>query len=641
MLFNKVNQLSNNTRSLAKQVGNVEIKQDSILRRSSESADNAAPLSTFTVVFAGEFNSGKSTLINALLGDEIQEAGVLPTTDAITIIMANNDSDAKSKHDDKDSSCSSSSSLIEGLDTGITNVHTQLHLLPTQKYPILSDLCLLDTPGTNAILSLQHTSSTLRILHDADLIVFVTSADRPFSESERQLLQTSIKSYRKRVVLVINKMDTLERQNGEDHGKETKKRVVNYVTEHAGDLLGASPVVIPLSARDALSCKLLYNKSPNEGTNNKEQSLWKRSNFAALEHFLSSSLTSSSKIRTKLLNPIGVSEGILTDCQKEIKRREEELNVDVMTLRLLTSQTDAWFKEIQTDCIDECDIIKAITNRSQVATRVIDELSWIDQWMIGLGAGKSIFDSAWDNANIRSQTVPQNKIGQNNILEQELLSIVDACVETLSTKVHNQGQTTIEYLGKRPAILGSSSSNGVNRMVGSVSTPKFSRLKELHPAMIAALQRSVSNIPNDSHYKDQLYTSLARTALISSVLMGGSFISGTLLAMEFIDMDLTTGLMGSSTLGVLGMSVLPLGNRNTSSSIEKEWIANAKQLQSTLDILLNNALEQIRSDLSESIKPYTMFVKSEGEWINELNEKLNSSVSSAHSLRSKINKACE
>jgi len=317
------------------------------------------------------------------------------------------------------------------------------------------------------------------------------------------------------------------------------------------------------------------------------------------------------------------------------------LNVDVMTLRLLTSQTDAWFKEIQTDCIDECDIIKAITNRSQIATRVIDELSWIDQWRIGLGAGRSIFDSAWENANIRSQTVPHNTIGQNNILEQELLSIVDACAETLSTKVHNQGQTTIEYLGKRPAILGSSSSNGVNRMVGSVSTPKFSRLKELHPAMIAALQRSVSNIPNDSHYKDQLYTSLARTALISSVLVGGSFIPGTLLALEFIDIDLTTGLMGSSTLGVLGMSVLPLGNRNTSSSIEKEWIANAKQLQSTLDILLNNALDQIRSDLSESIKPYTMFVKSEGEWIKELNEKLNSSVSSAHSLRSKINKACE
>ena len=59
------------------------------------------------------------------------------------------------------------------------------------------DSPLIDTPGTNAILSLQHTSSTLRILHDADLIIFVTSADRPFSESEKELLQTSIKSYRK------------------------------------------------------------------------------------------------------------------------------------------------------------------------------------------------------------------------------------------------------------------------------------------------------------------------------------------------------------------------------------------------------------------------------------------------------------
>lgn len=298
-LFNQVNQLSSLSRSLARKVGGVEVKEDSLLadiarlqaqrrqkhqgeQSTSEKIENTAPPSLFTVVFAGEFNSGKSTLINALLGRELLESGVLPTTDAITIMMADDD-------ENDNGSANGSSSIIEsssiGLDTGVP-AHTQLHLLPTTKYPILSDLCLIDTPGTNAILSLQHTSSTVRILHDADLIVFVTSADRPFSESEKQLLQTSIKSYRKRVVIVINKMDVLERQKGEDHGDATKKRVEEYVIDHAGDLLGARPVVIPLSARDALSVKLLYNMNPAESETNGDlqPSLLKRSNFGALEN---------------------------------------------------------------------------------------------------------------------------------------------------------------------------------------------------------------------------------------------------------------------------------------------------------------------------------------------------------------------
>ena len=302
-LFQQVNQLSLMSRSLARQVGNVAVKEDSLLaditrlqnqkrprrqastdqeRKTNEYTNVLSPSSLFTVVFAGEFNSGKSTLINALLGNELLETGVLPTTDAITIIMANGaDADPD---DDK-----GTSPLIErgSFDTAAP-VHTQLHILSASDFPILSDLCLIDTPGTNAILALQHTSSTLRILHDADLIVFVTSADRPFSESERQLLQTSIKLYRKRVVLVINKMDVLERQKGEDHGESTKKRVVEYVVEHASDLLGARPVVIPLSARDALSMKLLYNshRSANGGVGSGEYqpSLWKRSNFGSLEH---------------------------------------------------------------------------------------------------------------------------------------------------------------------------------------------------------------------------------------------------------------------------------------------------------------------------------------------------------------------
>ncbi|KAL7522031.1 hypothetical protein ACHAWX_006726, partial [Stephanocyclus meneghinianus] len=345
-LLRQAQQLASTSRILAKQVGNVPVREDSLLTEIArlqrqryrqrgeypgktdggtadqnqrndvstaaphfiaENDHDAVPPSLFTVVFAGEFNSGKSTLINALLGKEILESGVLPTTDAITILMARDDhgypeADVASVRNNTQFTRFGQDDMecVEELSNS-----TQLHLLPVSKYPILSDLCLIDTPGTNAISALQHTTSTLRFLHDADLIVFVTSADRPFSDSEKELLQTSIKAYRKRVLLVINKMDILERQKGEDHGEASKKKVVEYVTDHSGDLLGTRPVVIPVSARDALSVKLLFAGGSNQSS---QDSLWKRCNFASLEHYLLDTLTASSKIKTKLLNPIGRSQ---------------------------------------------------------------------------------------------------------------------------------------------------------------------------------------------------------------------------------------------------------------------------------------------------------------------------------------------
>jgi small GTP-binding protein len=294
-LLRQAHQLAAQSRNLARGVGKVAVREDSLLSEivrlknqqigkekqcgttsqiiptapdtCVNADDDDLPPSLFTVVFAGEFNSGKSTLINALLGKELLESGVLPTTDAITVLMGD-------ENDANDTSKQSTVINESHMDT-TTSIPAQLQLLPITKFPLLSDLCLIDTPGTNAIMTLQHTTSTLRILHNADLLVFVTSADRPFSESEKELLRTCI-TYRKRVLVVINKMDILERQQGEDHGDVSKRRVIEYVTEHASELLGGRPVVIPVSGRDALLVKMLGGKREEDG-------IWKRCNFGTLE----------------------------------------------------------------------------------------------------------------------------------------------------------------------------------------------------------------------------------------------------------------------------------------------------------------------------------------------------------------------
>ncbi len=77
-------------------------------------------------------------------------------------------------------------------------------------YPVewLRDINIVDTPGTNAVIR-RHQEITEDFVPRADLVLFVTSADRPFSESERAFIER-IREWGKKVVFVVNKIDILE-----------------------------------------------------------------------------------------------------------------------------------------------------------------------------------------------------------------------------------------------------------------------------------------------------------------------------------------------------------------------------------------------------------------------------------------------
>lgn len=119
----------------------------------------------FMLVVAGEYNSGKSSLINALLGREILAEGPTPTTSEVT----------KLKYAER-----STSPQLD--DHGVL-------LLGEPVQVLASRLQVVDTPGTNAI-DRSHEALTREFLPLCDIVLFVTSADRPFSESERLFLES-------------------------------------------------------------------------------------------------------------------------------------------------------------------------------------------------------------------------------------------------------------------------------------------------------------------------------------------------------------------------------------------------------------------------------------------------------------------
>lgn len=372
--------LTEKARALASQVATVQVRAftDNFLGHILPDDQ-----STFSIVIAGEFNSGKSTLINALLGTKLLETGALPTTDLITILTHG--------------PCDTTQTSVEG--------HVGVILHRVSGVSLLQDLTLIDTPGTNTVV-LNHTARTMKLLPSADLILFVTSADRPFPESERTLLK-SIQVYRKNIVVVVNKMDVLETSGG-NYGEEEKQRVVDFVADHASDLLGARPIVIPISARDAISAKLTVK--------DQESGVWKRSNFAALESFLKETLTTEAKIKSKLINPIGVAEGMMAECLKVLANEKRELEIDIATLNLLKSQFGGWEKEMNADIESFCKEVGSILlHEGERCQRLLNRMSLSDRYLF-----------AFNQHRLELEWKRTKQTGANAVqgIEEELLSII-------------------------------------------------------------------------------------------------------------------------------------------------------------------------------------------------------------------------
>src|SRR5512136_484660 len=157
----------------------------------------------FLLVVVGEFNSGKSAFINALLGQKLLKEGVTPTTTQINILRFG---ETQERHVESE------------------NLHTL-----TAPLELLAELNIVDTPGTNAIIR-QHETITQQFVPRSDLVLFVTSADRPFTESERAFLET-IRDWGKKVVIVLNKIDLFQ-------SEEELALVKDFILQNARALLG-------------------------------------------------------------------------------------------------------------------------------------------------------------------------------------------------------------------------------------------------------------------------------------------------------------------------------------------------------------------------------------------------------------------
>ena len=234
----------------------------------------------FLLVVAGEFNSGKSSLLNALLGGDFLKEGVTPTTDRVNLIGY-------------------------GAEAKLEPQTPELVLI-SLPHPMLKDLRMVDTPGTNAI-EQHHQVLTQQFLPRADLILFITSADRPFTQSEADFLRL-IKAWGKKIVLVVNKMDLLT--------PPELQQVLDFVRSGADKTLGNVPQVFAISARRA-------KQGDKAG-----------SNLGQLETHIQTVL-SSEAAAIKLGSPLGVLVRVIDEHRPSLEAKRRDIEAQLATCREL------------------------------------------------------------------------------------------------------------------------------------------------------------------------------------------------------------------------------------------------------------------------------------------------------------------
>jgi GTP-binding protein EngB required for normal cell division len=504
----------------------------------------------FLLVVVGEFNSGKSAFINALLGQRVLEEGITPTTARIGLLRYGE------------------SAAREVASAGIERLAA-----PAE---ILRDIVIVDTPGTNAVLR-EHEALTRDFVPRADLVLFVTSTDRPFTESERAFLE-AIRGWGKKVVIVLNKADLLERP-------DDAARLVSYVREQAQRTLGFSPDVFPVSARSALRGRL-------EG----DGALVETSGLPAFEARVTATLDDAERFRLKLHNPIGVARRAHGDVSSLVSARLALLEDDVRTLEAVDADLAVRGAELERDFrLRLADVEKVLLDFERRGNAFFEE-------RLRLARLRDLLHRERLRADFERIVVAD--------LPREVERRVEEMVDWMVGAELRQWQDVMARLAGRQAAH-------AHRMVGRVDDRFDYDRQRLLDAVSAQSRRAVEGFDGAAEAKrlaSSVRDSIAQTALLQVSALGLGAIVATLASTTAADV---TGLAAAGALSIIGFLILPTRRRKA----RLELAARVARLRDRLAAALGESFERERDRgaerIREAIAPYARFVRGERQGLEE------------------------
>jgi small GTP-binding protein len=555
------------------------------LRRFQEAREQLNGL--FLLVIAGEFNSGKSSFINALLGERVLPEGVTPTTDRINVL----------RHGPEVSEHLREAYLLER----------------THPAEVLRELNIVDTPGTNAIIR-RHEELTRDFVPRSDLVLFVTSADRPFTESERGFLE-QIREWGKKIVFIVNKIDILARP-------EERDEVIRYVRDNATSLLGEAPEIFAVSARQALEARGSNGKSGNEGHDGEEekevQALWEQSGFGAVEDYLLNTLDQQERVRLKLLNPLNVGLRLASKYKDAAFERLKLLTHDVEAIQNIDQQLALFHQEMLRDFeprLARLDVLLGDMERRGM--RFFEET-------IRIGRIKSLMDSEGVK-----RTFEREVIGETpRQIEDEVSRVIDWIVER-NLKVW---QDISGYIERRQLT------RHRDGMIGDVGS-SFNYNRQALLDSIGRVSREVVGSYNREEESrtiaNEIQGTFATTALAQAGAIGLGTLVVTLVSSAAADV---TGILLATALAIGGFYVIPRRRRQAKLDFERRINQLRTHLKDVLTRQVHLELEQSTARINEAIAPYRRFVQTQQQQLDEARSELVTTEDALLRLRADIEK---
>ncbi|KHM52697.1 hypothetical protein NZ47_03275 [Anaerovibrio lipolyticus] len=169
------------------------------------------------IMVMGEFSTGKSTFINALVGKQIAVVGALPTTAVITklcygdaekVTVFNRDGSCREYEPDEWERLTAESN--DEANTFHEEIDYVERALPI---PVLKDMTVIDSPGLNALKE-AHTEATKRFVEQADTVLWMISSEKAATDTEYQGIEKL--TPRLKPIVIVNKMDLLDEEEGDD-----------------------------------------------------------------------------------------------------------------------------------------------------------------------------------------------------------------------------------------------------------------------------------------------------------------------------------------------------------------------------------------------------------------------------------------
>jgi hypothetical protein len=409
-------------------------------------------------------------------------------------------------------------------------------------------------------------------------VLFVTSADRPFTESERVFLE-HIREWGKKIVFVINKIDILQSAHEADE-------VIEYVRSNASNMLKSKVETFAVSSRQAMEAKVKDDRA-----------LFEKSGFSSMEKYLLDTLDQREKVRLKLLNPLNVGLRLASLYKEEAFTRLKLLTSDVAAIENIDKQLTLFHQQMMEDFQPRLSSLEGILKEMEIR-------------------GLEFFDRTVRIREIRNllrkeklrKEFERTVIGDTpRLMEEEVGKIIDWLVE----RYLKLWQDIDRYID-RNAIA-----RHREQLIGE-SGHGFHYNRQALLDSVGRLSREVINSYNRDAEAEELSSEIRDTFATAAITEAGAVGLGAFLViLAHGAMADFTGILAATAVAAGGLYFIPRKREQVKREFKRKVEELRNQLSRALTRQVNNEIRESSERINETIGPYRRFVRIQQEQLEE------------------------